>query len=40
LVFFDGTFEANPERQGPFRERLDAIIDLKYPLVRLAGLVP
>ena len=23
-----------------FRERLDAIIDLKHPLVRLAGLVP
>jgi hypothetical protein len=23
-----------------FRERLDAVIDLKHPLVRLAGLVP
>jgi transposase, IS5 family len=23
-----------------FRERLDAIIDLKHPLVRLTGLVP
>ena len=23
-----------------FRERLDAIIDLRHPLVRLAGLVP
>ena len=27
-------------RQSNFRERLDAIIDLKHPLVRLAELVP
>ena len=26
--------------QDLFRERLDAIIDLKHPLVRLAGFVP
>jgi hypothetical protein len=41
LVFFP--MEPSKQSRGRkdlFRERLDAIIDLKHPLVRLAGRVP
>ncbi len=40
-----GVFLMKPARPGRasgdlFRERLDAIIDMRHPLVRLAGLMP
>ncbi len=40
LVFCDETFEPSHRGDDLFRERLDAIIDMGHPLVRLGELVP